>query len=273
MSTTVKLQCAICDKNAGIFLCGGCNQAFCSKHSTEHRQVLGKQVEEIMLECDLIRQNFNDENDEMQRLEAEKKIDSWQQDAVEKILRIAEQARQQFKEHVIERRNMIKANVQKLTDSLRMAQIEENFIENDLQQWMDEINKLKGQVSVPIQIALRKNDDKLVQYIPQSYFHLDARIVELFRDTGSFGFNIRTVQENNSPIYISKISPGGVAARQGGLRVGDRLVSVNDILIENGDYQKTTDLVVQAKDSVKLVVHYALHDYNRHQEEHSSKQN
>ncbi len=37
-------------------------------------------------------------------------------------------------------------------------------------------------------------------------------------------------REQNSPIYISRIIPGGVADRQGGLKRGDQLLSVNGVV-------------------------------------------
>lgn len=37
-------------------------------------------------------------------------------------------------------------------------------------------------------------------------------------------------REQNSPIYISRIIPGGVAHRHGGLKRGDQLLSVNGIV-------------------------------------------
>lgn len=37
-------------------------------------------------------------------------------------------------------------------------------------------------------------------------------------------------KEQNSPIYISRIIPGGVADRHGGLKRGDQLLSVNGVV-------------------------------------------
>lgn len=37
-------------------------------------------------------------------------------------------------------------------------------------------------------------------------------------------------KEQNSPIYISRIIPGGVADRHGGLKRGDQLLSVNAVV-------------------------------------------
>ncbi|XP_017485636.1 PREDICTED: protein lin-7 homolog B-like isoform X2 [Rhagoletis zephyria] len=39
-------------------------------------------------------------------------------------------------------------------------------------------------------------------------------------------------KEQNSPIYISRIIPGGVADRHGGLKRGDQLLSVNGVMQE-----------------------------------------
>lgn len=44
------------------------------------------------------------------------------------------------------------------------------------------------------------------------------------------GFNVMGGKEQNSPIYISRIIPGGVADRHGGLKRGDQLLSVNGVV-------------------------------------------
>ena len=41
------------------------------------------------------------------------------------------------------------------------------------------------------------------------------------------GFNVMGGKEQNSPIYISRIIPSGVADRNGALKRGDQLLSVN----------------------------------------------
>ena len=44
------------------------------------------------------------------------------------------------------------------------------------------------------------------------------------------GFNIMGGKEQNSPIYISRIIPGGIADRHGGLKRGDQLLSVHGVV-------------------------------------------
>ncbi|XP_056652741.1 protein lin-7 homolog B isoform X3 [Monodelphis domestica] len=60
--------------------------------------------------------------------------------------------------------------------------------------------------------------------------HAHPRVVELPRTDEGLGFNIMGGKEQNSPIYISRVIPGGVADRHGGLKRGDQLLSVNGVV-------------------------------------------
>ncbi|XP_074922891.1 protein lin-7 homolog A isoform X2 [Chelonoidis abingdonii] len=59
--------------------------------------------------------------------------------------------------------------------------------------------------------------------------HSHPRVVELPKTDEGLGFNVMGGKEQNSPIYISRIIPGGVAERHGGLKRGDQLLSVNGV--------------------------------------------
>ncbi|VDM67829.1 unnamed protein product, partial [Strongylus vulgaris] len=60
--------------------------------------------------------------------------------------------------------------------------------------------------------------------------HAHPRVVELPKTDQGLGFNVMGGKEQNSPIYISRIIPGGVADRHGGLRRGDQLIAVNGVV-------------------------------------------
>uniref|UniRef100_A0A8C2HAQ6 Lin-7 homolog B (C. elegans) n=1 Tax=Cyprinus carpio TaxID=7962 RepID=A0A8C2HAQ6_CYPCA len=62
--------------------------------------------------------------------------------------------------------------------------------------------------------------------------HAHPRVVELPKTDEGLGFNIMGGKEQNSPIYISRVIPGGVADRQGGLKRGDQLLSVNGVYFQ-----------------------------------------
>lgn len=63
--------------------------------------------------------------------------------------------------------------------------------------------------------------------------HAHPRVVELPKTEEGLGFNVMGGKEQNSPIYISRIIPGGVADRHGGLKRGDQLLSVNGVVSRN----------------------------------------
>ncbi|XP_014669174.1 PREDICTED: protein lin-7 homolog C-like [Priapulus caudatus] len=86
--------------------------------------------------------------------------------------------------------------------------------------------------------------------------HAHPRVVELPKTEEGLGFNIMGGKEQNSPIYISRIIPAGVADRHGGLKRGDQLLSVNGVSVEGEHHEKAVELLKAAKGTVKLVVRY-----------------
>uniref|UniRef100_A0A914WP84 Protein lin-7 homolog n=1 Tax=Plectus sambesii TaxID=2011161 RepID=A0A914WP84_9BILA len=86
--------------------------------------------------------------------------------------------------------------------------------------------------------------------------HAHPRIVELPKTDEGLGFNVMGGKEQNSPIYISRIIPGGVADRHGGLKRGDQLIAVNGVNVESECHEKAVELLKSASGTVKLVVRY-----------------
>ncbi|KAK6026883.1 L27 domain protein [Ostertagia ostertagi] len=74
------------------------------------------------------------------------------------------------------------------------------------------------------------------------------RTVELPKTDQGLGFNVMGGKEQNSPIYISRIIPGGVADRHGGLRRGDQLIAVNGVVYFESD--RTEKVLRSACDGV-----------------------
>ena len=96
--------------------------------------------------------------------------------------------------------------------------------------------------------------------------HAHPRVVELPKTEEGLGFNVMGGKEQNSPIYISRIIPGGVADRHGGLKRGDQLLSVNGVSVEGEHHEKAVELLKAAPASVKLVVRYTpkVRNYSLH---------
>uniref|UniRef100_A0A1I7XDP7 Protein lin-7 homolog B n=1 Tax=Heterorhabditis bacteriophora TaxID=37862 RepID=A0A1I7XDP7_HETBA len=86
--------------------------------------------------------------------------------------------------------------------------------------------------------------------------HAHPRIIELPKTDQGLGFNVMGGKEQNSPIYISRIIPGGVADRHGGLKRGDQLIAVNGVNVESECHERAVDLLKSAQGTVKLIVRY-----------------
>ncbi|CAH1787261.1 unnamed protein product [Owenia fusiformis] len=86
--------------------------------------------------------------------------------------------------------------------------------------------------------------------------HAHPRVVEMPKTDEGLGFNVMGGKEQNSPIYISRIIPGGVADRAQTLKRGDQLLSVNGVSVEGEPHERAVDLLKAAQGSVKLVVRY-----------------
>ena len=86
--------------------------------------------------------------------------------------------------------------------------------------------------------------------------HAHPRVVELPKTEEGLGFNVMGGKEQSSPIYISRIISGGVADRNGSLRRGDQLISVNGVNVEGENHEKAVELLKAAQHKVVLVVRY-----------------
>lgn len=84
--------------------------------------------------------------------------------------------------------------------------------------------------------------------------HSHPRTVELPKTDEGLGFNVMSF--DGSAVFISQITPGGVADKHGGLRRGDQLISINGMNVENADHIKAVELLKAAKGRVTLVLKY-----------------
>lgn len=84
--------------------------------------------------------------------------------------------------------------------------------------------------------------------------HSHPRTVELAKTDEGLGFNVMSF--DGSAVFISQITPGGVACQHGGLRRGDQLISIDGVNVENADHIRAVELLKAAKGKVTLVLKY-----------------
>lgn len=209
-TSSEKTLCAICERNRGVFKCDGCSYSFCIQHTTDHRQAVIKQLNEVEKARDSIQEVLTKKSTESQqhlknlRDELTKKIDQWENDSILKIKAVAQETRDALTKHTINHLTHKKLELDELTNELRLGGENLDFIETDLRTWMDRLNKLKDEITKPGKIAVRESSLPLINKI-----HLD--IVEAFevfeRTSGKaiFEDNGRVVVVQESSVYYSEV--------------------------------------------------------------------
>lgn len=106
----------------------------------------------------------------------------------------------------------------------------------------------------PSELKASASAKATVAVFAASIGHSHPRSVELPKMEEGLGFNVMSFE--GSAVFISRITPGGVADKHGGLRRGDQLISINGINVENEDHLRAVELLKAAKGRVSLVVKY-----------------
>ncbi|XP_024214873.1 protein lap4 isoform X10 [Halyomorpha halys] len=103
-------------------------------------------------------------------------------------------------------------------------------------------------------------DSKLSQ-LKRSDYDVQIQTIHttLIRDQNGLGFSIAggkgspQYKENSDAIYISRITEGGVAEKDGKLQVGDRIISINGIDVDGARHDQAVTMLTCLERFVRLV--------------------
>ncbi|CAM4830235.1 unnamed protein product [Rotaria magnacalcarata] len=147
-----KKQCVTCGKGAGIFTCDGCQQAFCTKHVSEHRQELNGQLDNIMQDCDLLQQELLEPSSKKNPVLT--KINQWEKDSITKIQAAAETARTTLQELLEQSKERVSKIFRDIAENLRSSHEADDFSEIDLDQWKKKLKELQAEIESPSSATL-----------------------------------------------------------------------------------------------------------------------
>ncbi|CAF1343254.1 unnamed protein product, partial [Didymodactylos carnosus] len=139
----------------------------------QHRQQLGEGMNEVKYQHELLRQLLDvptplssTEKDDKHIAATIKKIDEWERKNIQQIKTVAERVRQQLQKQIneINKVNKVKHDFRLINDELRQRQSEDDYVEADLQQWLERLQQLKHQletttISDTSQIDVQITDD------------------------------------------------------------------------------------------------------------------
>ncbi|CAF0782091.1 unnamed protein product, partial [Didymodactylos carnosus] len=137
-------------------ICAGCKQRFCKRDMDQHRQQLSHELDILIREHDLLKQNIED----MTKCDTDKnevfaQIDKWEHDAVVQIKATAEQARCEVRRLVQEPADRLNQVINDIRPKIQ----EEDYVERDLEQWRNDIRMLEREVSVMMRSIVVQTQD------------------------------------------------------------------------------------------------------------------
>ncbi|CAF1473787.1 unnamed protein product [Adineta steineri] len=136
-------SCATCGQTAGIFICRGCSQNFCMRHTNDHRELLEKQMNQVFLSHNQLKQDMVGQTTEHNCDIFLQQIERWEQQSINKIRQVANDTRQQVLTTVRQRTDNVKEKLALLTKQLSEAREYGNYFENDISEWTEKLQKLK----------------------------------------------------------------------------------------------------------------------------------
>ncbi|UJR32362.1 hypothetical protein I4U23_019825 [Adineta vaga] len=166
-SNSQKAPCVTCGKVTGLFTCRGCQQDFCTRHVAEHRQELGKQMDELSFEHDRLRQILLEPTTDLKLHPFIIDINEWEQQSIDRIHQIANDARKQLEISILIHRTKFNEDLTKIANELKKAHEDDDYFETDLRQWIEKIDQLKKELIQPSNVKLSRVYNDILSSIPR----------------------------------------------------------------------------------------------------------
>lgn len=155
-TTTAKKPCAKCSKGGGVTTCDGCRQSFCTKHFVEHRTELSQQMNILSQDHQVFRRDMSSE---IPKHPFTNRIDTWERESIQKIQMAAELARTDLRQLLDRTKIDLQLSTERLANELQICQQSDDFTENDLKRWTEQLKDLRKKLDAPISISIGNDDD------------------------------------------------------------------------------------------------------------------
>jgi uncharacterized phage infection (PIP) family protein YhgE len=164
-TATGRTHCVTCGKERVTYPCEGCSQNFCLNHLADHRQALGKHLDEVEDRRNLFRETLTKLKTNRQEHPLIQQINKWERDSMKKIRQTAEEARELVVQHTTEHIDKVEDKLAKLTEQLKETRQENDFNEIHLKQLEERLTQLEGELTKPPNISIREDSSSFVSKI------------------------------------------------------------------------------------------------------------
>ena len=156
-TSTGKSECIICKKEKATYKCEGCSKNFCMNHLSEHHQSLGKELDDIENQRNLLKQNLTEQKTSPEKHFLCEQINQWEQKSIRIIQKTAEKQRELIFSHINEHVIRIEMNVDQLTEQLKNIRKEDDFNEIILHRLKTKLEELGNQLNQPTNIKIKED--------------------------------------------------------------------------------------------------------------------
>ncbi|CAF1490133.1 unnamed protein product, partial [Didymodactylos carnosus] len=144
------IHCKECAR--GIMICKGCETIYSTSHFQQHRQQLAQQLDKIVHQHNLLQEllyptsSSSMQENNIKQSDLLKIIEQWKYETIKRIEDAAELAQQQVTQLMNETTDKVKKDFRLVANEITHSQSEDNYVEQDLDSWTEQLNKLKQQL-------------------------------------------------------------------------------------------------------------------------------
>ncbi|CAF0936022.1 unnamed protein product [Adineta steineri] len=202
-------HCVKCSKSNSISTCDGCHLTFCERHAITHRQELTDQLENIIQDHNLLRQDIEQTSNEYLY---SRKIDKWEQESIRKIRTAAENVRIELKQIFDKTKIRLTRISRAIAFDLKSSCKTDDYLENDLKQWIKQLNDLRLEFQSSYSLELIEDQQSPIYLIKT----INKKFSTIHKNTNHIVPHSTANERFLKAIYPASIASGGLIAKHMG---------------------------------------------------------
>ncbi|CAF0863646.1 unnamed protein product [Adineta steineri] len=164
-TANIRVQCSICNKENTTYICRGCSKDFCFQHLTEHRQILHRQLDEIINDHDQFQQTIIQQKQNPLNSLLIQQINEWEKNSIEKIQQTAEECRETVMNLTQKLLNDVEKKFIELSKKLKEIREENEFNEIDLNNFQLKLTRITEELLTPANISIEGDSQEFIKKI------------------------------------------------------------------------------------------------------------
>ncbi|CAF1374521.1 unnamed protein product [Adineta steineri] len=186
-TANIRAQCSICNKGNTTYICRGCSKDFCFQHLTEHRQILHRQLDEIINDHDQFQQTIIEQKQNPLNSSLVQQINQWEKNSIHQIQQTAEECRKTLMKLMQNSINDVEKKFIELSKKLKEIREENEFNEIDLNDFQLKLTQITEEFLQPSNISIRQDSQEFIKKISVissfgmfiQLFHFEKKEIEV----------------------------------------------------------------------------------------------